>query len=139
MALKQYEGMFLLDSGKYASDSQGVVEEVLGLLGKIDAEIVAHRPWQDGKLAYPIEGHTKGVHYLVYFKADSLKLTELTRQCQLSDKVLRHMVIVPPTQLFGLMAESLANPAAAEESTSKTDQEEEVEVDEEEVEEEVNA
>lgn len=127
MALKQYEGMFLLHSGKYASDSEKVVGEVLGLLERMDAEVIAHRPWADGKLAYPIEGQTKGVHYLAYFKADSSTLKDLDRQCHLSDTILRYMVIVPPTQLFDLMAQSLVDPAAAaatEETTEEAPKEE---------------
>ena len=114
MAIKQYEGMFLLNSNKYAQDPAGAVGEVLALLERMKAEVIAHRPWQDGKLAYPIEGQTKGVHYLIYFKAEAAELTDFYRRCKLNEGILRYMVIEPPARLFDLMAQSLVEPAAVE-------------------------
>ena len=110
MAIRSYEIMFLLDSGKYATAPDAVTAEVNGILEKIGAEIVAARPWMDGKLAYPIEGHRKGLHYLAYVKADSLKVQQLQRLCRLSSVVLRHLCVLPPEQLFDLMAEALSDP-----------------------------
>ncbi|MBR9803096.1 MAG: 30S ribosomal protein S6 [Rubinisphaera brasiliensis] len=112
MAIRSYEIMFLLDSGKYATDPDGVTAEVNGILEKIEAEVVAARPWMDGKLAYEIDGHRKGLHYLCYVKADSLKVQQLQRICRLSDVVLRHLCILPPEQLFDVMAQSLLDPNA---------------------------
>ncbi len=112
LAIRSYEIMFLLDSGKYATDPDGVTAEVNGILEKIEAEVVAARPWMDGKLAYEIDGHRKGLHYLCYVKADSLKVQQLQRICRLSDVVLRHLCILPPEQLFDVMAQSLLDPNA---------------------------
>ncbi len=113
LALRNYEIMFLLDSGKYATDPNGVTDAVNVILDKIGAEVVAARPWMDGKLAYEIEGHRKGLHYLVYAKADSGNVQKLQRLCKLSDVVLRHLCILPPDQLFDLMAAALTEPEAA--------------------------
>lgn len=110
MAIRSYEIMFLLDSGKYATNPDEVTAEVNTILEKVEAEIVAARPWMDGKLAYPIEGHRKGLHYLAYVKADSLKIQQLQRLCRLSNVVLRHLCILPPEQLFDVMAAALADP-----------------------------
>ena len=63
-----YEGMFLLDSGKFAADPDDVMKQILRILEKAGGTIVANRPWQDGRLAYPIEGHRKGLHFLVLFR-----------------------------------------------------------------------
>ncbi len=112
MALRNYEIMFLLDSGKFATDPNGVTDAVNTILDKIGAEVVAARPWMDGKLAYEIEGHRKGLHYLVYARADSKNVQKLQRLCKLSDVVLRHLCILPPEQLFDLMAAALTNPEA---------------------------
>ena len=112
MAIRSYEIMFLLDSGKFATDPDGVTAEVNRILDKVGAEVVAARPWMDGKLAYPVEGHRKGLHYLAYVKADSLKVQQLPRLCQLSSVVLRHLCILPPEQLFDVMAAALADPNA---------------------------
>lgn len=93
MAVNTYEVMFLIDSNKYASDPEGTLGEINKMLERISAETLVARPWQDGKLAYPVEGRRKGLHYLTYLKMDSQSLNELTRLCKLNDVVLRHLTI----------------------------------------------
>ena len=110
LALRNYEIMFLLDSGKYATDPDGVTDAVNKILDKIGAEVVAARPWMDGKLAYEIEGHRKGLHYLVYARAESKNVPQLNRLCKLSDVVLRYLCILPPASLFDLMVAALTQP-----------------------------
>lgn len=112
MALRGYELMFLLDSGKFATNPEAGEATVKGMLDKIGAEVIAARPWQENKLAYEIEGHRKGLYYLTYIKVESTRLNDLNRMCQLEDLVLRHMAIVPPVQLFDVMANALLNPEA---------------------------
>ena len=95
-----YEGMFLLDSGKFAADPEGVANQVLGILDKAGATVVAHRPWQDGKLAYEIAGHRKGLHYIVLFRMPGSGVAEITRACKLNELVLRQMVINQAQSVF---------------------------------------
>lgn len=105
MAAVTYEGMFLLDSNKYASNPQGTMGEVLGMLEKIGAQVLATRPWQDGKLAYAIDGQRKGMHYLTYFTAESRKVYELDRMVKLNESVLRHLIIKLPEKLIAPMVD----------------------------------
>jgi len=125
LASNLYEGIFVLDSAKFAIDPDGVSQQVIGILEKSGATVDTHRPWQDGRLAYPIEGHRKALHYLVYFRMDGQGLTDVTRGCKLNDLILRHMVIKHPRQLYDVMVQALdqgdaevteapAEPAAAE-------------------------
>lgn len=95
-----YEGMFLLDSNRYGANPQGVSGEVLALLERVHAKVLATRPWQDGKLSYAIDGHRKGLHFLVYFSMDSEHLTELDRLVKFNESILRHMVIKLPVALI---------------------------------------
>jgi small subunit ribosomal protein S6 len=104
--------MFLLDSSRYATDHEAAVNEIHEVLKRVDATIVAERPWADGRLAYPINGHRKGLHYLVYFNMDSNSMDELNRLCRLQTNFIRSMFILPPHQLFDLMAQALLNPEA---------------------------
>ncbi|WP_145226570.1 30S ribosomal protein S6 [Gimesia algae] len=109
-----YEGMFLLDSGKFAADHEGTVAHLMEILEKAGAEVVAHRPWQDGKLAYEIEGHMKGLHYLVYFTMPGSGMDLITRACHLSDMVIRQMVIKQPQTLFDAMVSAIDPTSAPE-------------------------
>lgn len=120
MAEKLYEGMFLLDSGKFAEDPEGVAQSVMGLLEKIDGTVVVHRPWQDGRLAYPVDGHRKGLHYLACFRMDSLRLPELDRACKLNEFVLRYLVIKHPKVLFDALVDSLAPEQPQAEESGET-------------------
>lgn len=110
-----YEGMFLVDSGRFASEHDKVVDEILGVLKKAGATVVAHRPWQDGKLAYEIEGMKKGLHYIVCFTMAGSGMKTLIRQCQLSEIIVRQMVIKHPRSIFEATVAAISgNPAQAE-------------------------
>lgn len=115
-----YEGMFLLDSGKFAADHEGTIAHLMEILEKAGAEVVAHRPWQDGKLAYEIDGHMKGLHYLVYFTMPGSGMDVITRSCHLSDVVIRQLVIKQPQTLFDAMVSAI-DPSAAESATDDSD------------------
>jgi small subunit ribosomal protein S6 len=95
-----YEGMFLVDSGKFAMDSEGVINDIMAVLKRAGATAVAHRPWNDGKLAYEINGMKKGLHYIVCFRMPGAGMKVLNRQAQLSETIVRHLVINQPQEVF---------------------------------------
>jgi small subunit ribosomal protein S6 len=108
-----YEGLFLVDSGKYATDPEGVTNDILAVLRKAGATVVAHRPWQDGKLAYEIEGMRKGLHYIVMFTMPGSGMKTLVRQCQLSETIVRQMTIVHPQSIFDASVAALSGAVPA--------------------------
>lgn len=103
MAAAHYEGMFILNSGKFGADPDAAAKEITDLLAKVGGTIVAHRPWQDSKLAYEMDGHRKGLYYLTFFTAESTGLTALNRIVQLNDNIIRHLVIRHDKALFDQM------------------------------------
>ncbi len=107
LAQKLYECMFLLDSGKWATDPHGTENAVREILERCHAEIVALTPFQEGRLAYEIAGQRKGLHLLTYFKMDGSQVPELTRLCKLNDLVLRHLLLEHPPRLFQLLTDAL--------------------------------
>ncbi len=107
MATGHYEGMFILNSGKFGADPDAAAAEVSGIIEKIGGEVVAHRPWQDTKLAYPINGQRKGLYYLTFFTAESTRLNEINRIVQLNENVIRHMIISHQKDLFSQMVEMI--------------------------------
>jgi small subunit ribosomal protein S6 len=108
VAEKLYEGMFLLDSGRFATDAKGSADQILAMIQKCGGSIVAHRPWQDGRLAYAIKGHRKGLHYLVYFKMPGAGIRDLKRACTLNELVLRHVMVNHPQVLFDAMVQAIS-------------------------------
>lgn len=127
-AMNYYEGMFLIHSGRFASDTDGVTNELMEILEKCEAEVVAHRPWSEGKLAYEIENQRKGLHYIVMFRMPPANNTQLNRLCQLSDNVLRHLIIKHPQVLFEAnvtaLQQATTGESSAESDASNADEEE---------------
>jgi small subunit ribosomal protein S6 len=113
-----YEGMFLVDSGKFATDADAVTNDIMSVLAKAGATVVAHRPWQDGKLAYEIQGMKKGLHYIVCFTMRGAGMKTLIRQCQLNETIIRQMFIVHSQQIFdatvGAITGAVTSPAESQ-------------------------
>lgn len=119
MAQRNYECMFILNSGRFASDPSGAENNLIELFDRVGAELIAKSPWQDGKLAYPVEGHRKGLHYLAYFKMDGSQMTEFTRLCKLNDLILRQMVIEHSDTLFDAMSGALLQHGKADDEAAE--------------------
>lgn len=111
-----YECMFLVDSTQFANDPDATIEAIMAILQRAGATVEAHRPWQDGKLAYEIEGRRKGLHYVVCFRMPSAGMTVLNRQSQLSDVVIRQLVIRHTPELFNAMVDALNGVTADEDA-----------------------
>jgi small subunit ribosomal protein S6 len=90
---KLYEGMFLFDSNLAAKDWPGLEQHVQDLLQRNEAELQYSERWPDRRLSYEIKGCRKGTYYLTYFKAPVQSIQGLERDCQLSERILRLLVI----------------------------------------------
>jgi small subunit ribosomal protein S6 len=55
--------------------------------------VLANRLWNEQRLAYPIEGHRKGVYWLCYFNLAGPELAKIERQCVINDSIIRHLAI----------------------------------------------
>src|SRR5438067_11980823 len=92
MGLNTYECMFLLDTNKVAGDVPTAAKQLHGILEKNHAEILASRPWDERRLAYPIKGHKKGLYYLVYYRTEGKNLVTIENDFPLMrDLVLRSL------------------------------------------------
>jgi small subunit ribosomal protein S6 len=90
---KLYEAMFLVDSAEATTDWDGVIATIKNILEKANAEIVSIRKWDDRKLAYEIHGKGKGTYILCYFKAAGSKLRDIERDIQLSERIMRALIL----------------------------------------------
>jgi small subunit ribosomal protein S6 len=90
---KLYEGMFLVDSAKAASDWDGINAAIKRILDRAKAEIVSMRKWDDRRLAYDIRGVSRGTYLLCYFRADGGQIQSIEKAVQLSEKVIRVLIL----------------------------------------------
>lgn len=94
MATKRlYEGMFLVDSALATADWDGTLAMIENILKRAEAEVVAIRKWGERKLAYDIERKQRGTYILAYFKADGRRISGIEKDVQLSEKVMRCLVL----------------------------------------------
>jgi small subunit ribosomal protein S6 len=90
--VRTYEAMFLLDP-VLAADWPAAEAEVMRILGRADAKVLGLRNWEERKLAYQIGRHKRGLYVLGYFQATPERVAGLERDAQLSEQVLRVLVI----------------------------------------------
>ncbi|MBL8761077.1 MAG: 30S ribosomal protein S6 [Phycisphaerae bacterium] len=88
----QYEAMFLL-SQAVAADLGSAVEHIKEIIARGHGEIVALRKWDERRLAYEIAGQKRGIYILVYFKAPNTDLAHIERDCNLSEKIMRTLIV----------------------------------------------
>jgi small subunit ribosomal protein S6 len=126
LAASVYECMLLLDSNKYNNDGAGVIGQIHGLIQKHHAEVLASRPWDERRLAYPVAGHKKGTFYLLYFRGEGRNLKGLESDFNLNEVILRQLMVRIDPKLVDTMlalardehAFAIQAPGLAEDSTN---------------------
>jgi len=128
LATNVYEGMYILDSNRFAQEGEKVVERLEEMIRKAGGEILVSRLWEERRLAYPIKGHRRGTYWLMYFRVDSSQISGIRRQCQLSEEILRTLFLkVDPRLVDALVAHArtatvVSAPEAAEAAVSTHDE-----------------
>ena len=87
-----YEAMFLISQAAEPSLAKAI-EHVNHLLGRADAEVIALSKWDERRLAFEIEKQKRGLYLLVYFTADPVNIVGLERDTNLSETIMRFMVL----------------------------------------------
>jgi small subunit ribosomal protein S6 len=109
--------MFILDSNRYSRDPAGVPRKIDDLIKKLGGEVLVSRLWSEQKLAYPINGHSKGTYWLTYFRVDSRAIAELNHQTKLNDSVLRSLVLaIDPRLVETMVAHASGGAVSAEDA-----------------------
>ena len=93
MPVNVYECMFLLDTNKVAGDVAAASKQLHDILERNQAEVLASRPWDERRLAYPINGHKKGLYYLTYFRTEGKNVAPIEHDCALNETILRTLIL----------------------------------------------
>jgi len=88
-----YEGLFLIDSAKAASDWDGAIGAIEKVLSRAEAEVETLSKWDERRLAYDVKKKSRGTYILTYFNCDPLKITAIERDVQLSEDIMRVMIL----------------------------------------------
>ena len=90
---KLYEAMFLVDSAEAAADWDRINATIKTILERVDAEIVSMRKWDERRLVYDVAGKSRGTYILCYFRADGVRISEIEREVQLSERIMRVLIL----------------------------------------------
>ncbi len=90
--MKRYEGMFLFDNTNVRQWSE-IEAEVRRLCNRIQADLHVCVKFDERKLAYEIKGRKRGTYVLSYFDAEPNRIVDLERDVQLSELILRILVL----------------------------------------------
>lgn len=93
MAETTYDGLFLLDPDEYHKDAEAAGRHVVEAIERCGGSVLVSRLWDERRLAYPIQGHRKAIYWLVYFTMSGENVASLTRECRISDVIMRELII----------------------------------------------
>ena len=113
--MNQYEAMFLFDP-TFGASFENCEAEIRRLMTRAEAEVLLCQRWDERRLAYKIKGRKRGVYVLVFFKAPSDKITPLERDAQLSEQILRLLVLRADDLTLEMMQQAAVSRAEAAES-----------------------
>lgn len=88
-----YEGLFLLNQQAVAADLSKAIEHLREIFSRAKADVLVMKKWGERRLAYEVKGQKRGVYILVYFNAQHDQLAHIERDCNLSETVLRQLVL----------------------------------------------
>lgn len=90
--VRLYEGLFLLNQNA-AADLNAAIEHLQDIFRRAEAEVLVLRKWDERKLAYEIHGQKRGTYLLAYFKVKSNRVAQIDRDCNLSERITRNLII----------------------------------------------
>jgi small subunit ribosomal protein S6 len=88
-----YEGLFLFNNSAINSSVASATQILKDILARAEAEVVSIARWDDRKLAFTVDGQKRGLYLLTYFRARGSQIPNIERDVNLSDEVLRCLIL----------------------------------------------
>lgn len=91
--MRRYELMLVLRPDAPDERSQAVIERATRQVVASGGQIVKVAPWGRRRLAYPIDRYREGSYHIIVFEAPSDAVAELEHGLNITEEVLRHLVV----------------------------------------------
>ena len=115
-----YEAMFLVDTS-IASDSEATKGMIRTLMDRAKAELLVCSLWDERRLAYDVDKHKRAAYVLCYFRADGANISTMERDVQLSEHLLR-LLVLRADQISDEELERIISESQPKEETQTPDQ-----------------
>ncbi len=117
-----YEGLFILDSEVYNKNQEGTARQIAETIENLGGKVRVNRIWEERKLAYPIKHHSHGTYWISYFRIDTGMMSDLNRQFQLNNGILRFLLLEIDARLEEQMVQNAERgPIKREEEKAESD------------------
>ncbi len=93
MYMRYYETLYLINPELAEEDCRGVIDKFNSLIEKNNGVVVKVDEWGKKTLAYQIKKFDKGYYVLLQYCGEPGLLTELHRNFNLDDKILKYQTI----------------------------------------------
>jgi small subunit ribosomal protein S6 len=91
--MRRYELMLVLRPDAPDDRTQAVIERATRHVVASGGQIVKVAPWGRRRLAYPIERYREGSYHILVFEAPADAIDELERGLNITEEVLRYLVV----------------------------------------------
>ena len=91
--MRRYELMLVLRPDAPDDRASAVIDRTTRQVVAAGGQIVKVAPWGRRRLAYPIERYRDGSYHILVFESPSEAIVELERSLEITEEVLRHLVV----------------------------------------------
>lgn len=91
--MKKYELMFIINPTILEEGREAVIAKVNNILTVAGATILKSEKWGERKLAYPIDKKKTGFYVLTTLEMDGTKLTEVESKLNITEEVMRYIIV----------------------------------------------
>lgn len=91
--MRRYELMLVFRPDVPDDRAQALIDRTTRTITSSEGQIVKVSPWGRRRLAYPIGQYREGSYHIVLFDAPPAAITELERGLNITEEVMRHLVV----------------------------------------------
>jgi small subunit ribosomal protein S6 len=121
--MRRYELMLVLRPDAPDDRASAVIDRTTRQLVAAGGQIVKVAPWGRRRLAYPIERYRDGSYHILVFEAPSEAIAELERSLEITEEVLRHLVVRVERPVKAARKDGSASADASEDGDLPSDDE----------------
>lgn len=91
--MKHYELLFIVKPTLTEDEAKVKLDFIKEVITKNGGEIASVVEMGTRKLAYKIEKYERGTYFVIYFKAPTNLISELTRNVRITEEIIRFLVV----------------------------------------------
>ena len=93
--MKGYETICILHPDLTEEEVQGTIERYSTLIGENGGEVTKSDHWGQRKLAYTVQGQSRGHYIYLLYTGGAETISELERNLRILDQNIRYMMTAP--------------------------------------------